>query len=311
MLQFGIDLGGTKTELIVLDPSGQIIWRQRQPTPAHSYTAILDSIVDLVNRAQCQVAVKANALGVGAPGTPFGPEGRLKNANTTCLIGQLLADDLRRRLETAVIVENDANCLVLSEAIDGAGAGASVVFGVILGTGVGGGLAIHGQLVNGPNRITGEWGHNPLPRWHWPQTAPHTPRPCYCGSTDCIETYLSGAGLVQTFQELNNSLDLPCDAQAIAAAADRGDPIAKRALSAYFDALSRSLATVINIIDPDVVVFAGGLSQLPGLCAGVKERLAAHVFGQDVHTRLVIAKHGDSSGVRGAAWLTRQHPSSS
>lgn len=307
MLQFGIDLGGTKTELIVLDPSGQIIWRQRQPTPAHSYLAILDSIVDLVNRAQLQLAVKAHALGVGAPGTPFGPEGRLKNANTTCLIGQRLAHDLRCRLQIPVMVENDANCLVLSEAIDGAGAGASIVFGVILGTGVGGGLAINGQLVNGPNRITGEWGHNPLPRWHWPQTETHTPRPCYCGLTDCIETYLSGAGLSRTFEELNNNPNIPCQAQAIAAAADRGDPVAKQALSAYFDALSRSLATVVNMIDPDVVVFAGGLSQLTGLCAGVKERLAANVFGQDVHTRLAIAKHGDSSGVRGAAWLTRNY----
>jgi fructokinase len=305
MLQFGIDLGGTKTELIVLRSDGHTALRERLATPAHSYDAILETIVTLVDQAQLRLNVQAQALGVGAPGTPFGPEGRLKNANTTCLINQRLADDLSARLSIPVVVENDANCLVLSEATDGAGAGATMVFGVILGTGVGGGLAVNGQLLNGPNRITGEWGHNPLPRWFGMHASALTPRDCYCGLQDCIETYLSGSGLKQTYLQICDSPELACDAQSIARAASAGDRAATAALSCYFDALSQSLATVINVVDPDAIVLAGGLSQLPGLIPAVEQRLTQHVFGQDMQTRLLLAKHGDSSGVRGAAWLTR------
>ena len=305
MLQFGIDLGGTKTELIVLDDHGQIKLRKRCPTPSHSYTEILQTIADLVESAEHELQAKATALGVGAPGTPFGPAGHLKNANTTCLIGKPLAHDLANQINIPVIVENDANCLVLSEATDGAGAGASIVFGVILGTGVGGGLAINGKLVNGPNRITGEWGHNSLPRWH--QRPNHQPRDCYCGLQDCIETYLSGKGLALTYEAITTQTQ--ADAHTISKAAIQGDSQAQAALSEYFDALSASLATVINVLDPEVIVLAGGLSQLPGICDAVQGRLARHVFGGDgstpVQTRIVTATHGDSSGVRGAAWLTR------
>lgn len=304
MLQFGIDLGGTKTELIVMDQAGQALLRERLPTPAHHYDEILQTIIELVHNAQTKLSAKAAALGVGAPGTPFGPEGRLKNANTTCLIGQPLALDLASKLEIPVVVENDANCLVLSEATDGAGANYGSVFGVILGTGVGGGLAIEGKLINGPNRITGEWGHNPLPRWH-PHASTQAPRDCYCGLKDCIETYLSGQGLTLTYREVGAEPGWAPDAQAIAAAALAGDPFALSALSRYFEALSQSLATVINVIDPDVIVLAGGLSQLPEICQAVGQRLPHHVFGGDMHTRVVQAQHGDSSGVRGAAWLTR------
>ncbi len=303
--QFGIDLGGTKTELIVLDETGKTWLRKRVPTPASDYHKILHTMVTLVHEAQSALGVRAHGLGVGAPGTPFGAEGRLKNANTTCLIGQALATDLQRALDIPVVVENDANCLVLSEATDGAGAGQPVVFGVILGTGVGGGLAVNGQLVNGPNRITGEWGHNPLPRWFDRGLGEGQPRPCYCGQNDCIETYLSGQGLINTHRELVASSHQPMNARGIALAARHGDNIARQALDQYFDALSQSLATIINVIDPDVVVFGGGLSQLDGLCDAVRSRLAKHVFGADVHTKLAIAIHGDSSGVRGAAWLSR------
>lgn len=304
-LQFGIDLGGTKTELIVLDGSGQTLFRQRQPTPSGNYTAILNTIGSLIRHAESSLGIKAQALGVGAPGTPFGPEGRLKNANTTCLIGRPLATDLQQELQIAVAVENDANCLVLSEATDGAAAGATSVFGIILGTGVGGGLAINGGLVNGPNRITGEWGHNPLPRWFdLKHTRPES-RSCYCGLQDCIETYLSGKGLNLTYQGLSGDQAAGLDTQAIVQAALAGDPHGLTALAHYFDALSQSLATVINVLDPDVVVFAGGLSKLPKLTDEVTQRLQDHVFGNDLQTKLAIAQHGDSSGVRGAAWLCR------
>lgn len=303
--QFGIDLGGTKTELIVLDETGQSRLRKRVPTPASDYQAILRTMVTLVHDAQSALGTRAHGLGVGAPGTPFGAAGRLKNANTTCLIGQTLATDLQRVLDIPVVVENDANCLVLSEATDGAGAGQTVVFGVILGTGVGGGLAVNGKLVNGPNRITGEWGHNPLPRWFDSGLGGNTPRPCYCGQSDCVETYLSGQGLINTHRALVASLHQPMSATGIALAARHGDKIACQALDQYFDALSQSLATIINVIDPDVIVFGGGLSQLDGLCDAVRSRLAKHVFGADVHTQLAVAIHGDSSGVRGAAWLSR------
>ena len=311
-LQFGIDLGGTKTELIVLDEAGQTRFRQRVPTPATDYAAILQAIVGLVRHAESDLGQTARALGVGAPGTPFGPEGRLKNANTTCLIGQPLATDLQALLSIPVAVENDANCLVLSEATDGAGAGANIVFGVIIGTGVGGGLTIDRQLVNGPNRITGEWGHNPLPRWFEQTHQTAKSRPCYCGLHDCIETYLCGRGLAQTHAELEPTTAQTLSPSAIAQAASQGDPIASAALSHYYDALAQSLSTVINVVDPDIIVFGGGLSQLPGLCDAVHARLSDHVFGSAgankaqarVQTRLATAMHGDSSGVRGAAWLT-------
>jgi fructokinase len=302
-LQFGIDLGGTKTEIIVLDAHGQRRFGARVATPADSYRAILQTIAALLAQAEQALSAKAHHLGVGAPGTPFGAEGRLKNANTTCLIGQPLATDLQTMLHIPVTVENDANCLVLSEATDGAGADAAVVFGVILGTGVGGALAINRQLVNGPNRITGEWGHNPLPRWSDPIRPVLASRACYCGLTDCIETYLCGKGLCQTYKDLAPDAAPIDTASLIATAADQGDPRAQRALVHYHDMLSQCLATVINVLDPDVIVFGGGLSQLPGLCTAVHQRLPAHVFGADLQTRFAVAQHGDASGVRGAAWL--------
>ena len=304
-LQFGIDLGGTKTEIMVLDSDGQVRFGARVATPSQDYQVILQTIASLVRQAQVALSAKAPALGVGAPGTPFGAEGRLKNANTTCLIGQPLATDLQALLQIPVAVANDANCLVLSEATDGAGADAAVVFGVILGTGVGGGLCVHQQLVDGPNRISGEWGHNPLPHWFTEQHGSSPARACYCGKSNCIETYLSGKGLCETHAELNPAPLALTDASAIAMAAAEGDQAAQQTLNRYYDALAQALATVINVVDPDVMVFGGGLSKLPGLCDALSLRLPQHVFGGDVHTRLALARHGDASGVRGAAWLSQ------
>lgn len=302
--QFGVDLGGTKTELIVLDENGTQLFRQRIATPSHSYVAILDTICRLVRLAERCVG-PAEALGIGAPGTPDGNEGRIKNANTTCLIGQPLALDLAKKLDIPVAIENDANCLALSEAMDGAAAGAHSVFGVILGTGVGGALVVNGQLINGPNRITGEWGHMPLPRMKTDPVALHGHRRCYCGLDDCVETYLSGQGLSVTYQRLRSTDFTPTSAQEIASKAKSGDARAQRAMSDYVDQLAASLAVVINIVDPDIIVFGGGLSQIANLCDHLHTRLVNNVFSPDVRTKLVTAMHGDSSGVRGAAWLTK------
>ena len=305
-LQFGIDLGGTKTEVIVLDSLGQTRFRQRVPTPARQYDAIISTIADLVKQAEHVLKTKASALGVGAPGTPYGEQGLIKNANTTCLIGQPLALDLSAALGIPVMVENDANCLTLSEATDGSGAGAACVFGVILGTGVGGGLVVRGHLVNGPNRITGEWGHNPMPIRGGHPRSDRISRPCYCGLHDCVETYLCGRGLLTTYHELTDDRSVSISAGQVAERATQGDPLCQAALDQYVEDLSLALSGVINIIDPDVVVFGGGLSKLSGICDQVNRRLRAYIFSDEPQTVLRIAKHGDSSGVRGAAWLTQR-----
>ncbi len=237
------------------------------------------------------------SVGVGIPGVPSPATGLVKNANTTCLIGRPFDRDLAARLGRPVRLANDANCFVMSEAADGAAAGARTVFGVILGTGVGGGLVIDGRIVVGANAIAGEWGHNPLP---WPSDAERPGRRCYCGQHGCIETFLSGPGLAADFAEsTGRSLGAP----EIVDAAGRGDAAAGAALERYEDRLARALATVINVVDPDVIVLGGGLSNLAQLYEAVPRRWAAYVFSDAVMTRLVQADHGDSSGVRGAAWL--------
>jgi fructokinase len=310
-LQFGIDLGGTKTEIIVLDSRGQTLYRHRVPTPAQSYVEILNTIELLVIEAQTKTSL-ATALGVGAPGAPIPESGRMKNANTTCLIGQRLEGDLSQRLRIPVLVENDANCLALSEAIDGAGAGAHTVFAAILGTGVGGGISIGGQIIRGQHHIGGEWGHNPMPFRH-PDAQPHYgPRRCYCARWDCIETYLSGPGLARTYNEIAHS-HAPNHAQRpvrsandIATLAKAGDQIAIKTVECYADQLAIALASVINILDPDTVVLGGGVSNIDMLYPLLSERLGQHVFTDELTTPLKRALHGDSSGVRGAAWLASQ-----
>lgn len=290
-LRFGIDLGGTKTEIVALEGSDERL-RRRLPTPRGDYQATLQTIVRLVREAEAELGGQGS-LGVGIPGTRSPDHGRIKNANSTCLIGQDLQGDLEDLLRRPVRLANDADCFALSEASDGAGAGADSVFGVILGTGVGGGIVIHGRLLGGPNAIAGEWGHNALP-WRTAKDGPA--RPCYCGLDDCIETFLSGPGWAA-----RSGLGL--NAAELAEAAQRGEPAAAQALERYCEQLARALASVINVLDPHVIVLGGGLSNVAALYERVPPLLVRHVFSDRVNTRLLRAVHGDSSGVRGAAWL--------
>ncbi|MGL4315517.1 MAG: ROK family protein [Pseudomonas sp.] len=290
-LRFGIDLGGTKTEIIALQGSDERL-RRRLPTPQGDYQATLQTIACLVEEAERELGERGS-LGVGIPGTRSPDHGRIKNANSQCLIGQDLQGDLEQRLSRPVRLANDADCFALSEASDGAGSGARSVFGVILGTGVGGGIVINGQLLGGPNAIAGEWGHNPLP-WRSAEDGP--PRRCYCGLDDCIETFLSGPGWA-------TRSNLGLSAEQLAAAAETDQPAARQALLCYAEQLARSLASVINLLDPQVIVLGGGLSKIQALYRLVPQQLVRHVFSDQVNTRLLPARFGDSSGVRGAAWL--------
>jgi fructokinase len=290
-LRFGIDLGGTKIEIIGLDGERECL-RRRVSTPKGDYAATLAAITGLVLGAERELG-RRGSVGVGIPGTRSPDHGRIKNANSVCLIGEDLQGDLERRLERPVRLANDADCFALSEASDGAGAGAHSVFGAILGTGVGGGIVIHGQLLGGPNAIAGEWGHNALP---WRSAADGAARRCYCGLDDCIETFLSGPGWAARSQ-------LGLDAGQLYRAAAAGEPAAQAALARYCDQLARALASVINLLDPEVIVLGGGLSNMPALYRDVPPLLVRHVFSDTVNTRLLPARHGDSSGVRGAAWL--------
>ena len=286
-LRLGIDLGGTKTEIVALGAEGQALWRKRIPSPQGDYRATLDALAGLVAEADAALG-RRGSLGIGIPGAVSPATGLIKNANSTWLIGRALDRDLSERLGRPVRLQNDANCFALSEATDGAGAGAHTVFGVILGTGVGGGVVVGGRLLTGHNAIAGEWGHNPLP---WP-SADELPGPaCYCGKHGCIETFLSGGALARQAGP---------QAEALAAT---GDAAAEAALQRYEDRLARALATVINVVDPEVIVLGGGLSKLERLYANVPPRLSAYVFSDVCTTPLRPPRHGDASGVRGAAWL--------
>jgi fructokinase len=288
--RIGVDLGGTKTEAILLDPSGVEVARERIATPSFDYDQILASIVDLVTGIEARADVVAT-VGVGMPGAISPATGRVKNANTVVLNGQALDQDLARLLARPVRLQNDANCFAVSEAVDGAAAGKPVVFGVILGTGVGGGIAINGAPHRGPNAIGGEWGHNPLP---WPHDDERPGHPCYCGQSGCIETFLSGPGLAR---------DGGAPGPELVRRAEAGDANANAALERYEHRLARSLATVINLLDPDAIVLGGGLSQLARLYTAVPRLWQAFVFSDRCDTPLLPPRHGDSSGVRGAAWL--------
>ncbi len=273
--RLGVDLGGTKIEAAALDAAGTIVHRRRVATPAGQYEATVDAIADLVRAIEREVGERGS-VGVATPGARSLVDGRIKNANSTCLNGQPLKEDLERRLDREIRMANDANCFALSEAIDGAARGAAVVFGVILGTGVGGGIVIDQRIVTGANAIAGEWGHNPLPL---PDADDLPLRPCYCGRSGCIETYLSGPALA-------------ADEARSAGGMDR-----------YVRRLARSLAGVINIVDPGVIVLGGGLSNLERLYSEVPRLCKEYVFSDDIRTRIVAPRYGDSSGVRGAAWL--------
>ena len=297
-MRIGIDLGGTKTEIIALDEGGGEIHRKRVETDRQSYEAIVAQLSGLVLEAEAKLG-RQGSVGIGIPGTVSALTGIVKNANTTVLNGHYLDRDLGRALGREVRCMNDANCLALSEAVDGAGAGHRVVFAAILGTGCGAGIAVNGQAWQGVNLVAGEWGHNPLP---W-MTADEFPGPaCWCGKTGCIERWISGTGFEDDVQR--STPDSPrLSAPEIVARARQKDPLAQRALERYANRLARALAHVINLLDPDVIVLGGGLSNVDELYGFVPPQLPAYVFGREVTTPIVRNKHGDSSGVRGAAWL--------
>ncbi len=295
-MRIGVDLGGSKIEGVALDAQGRERARRRVATPRGDYGAIVEAVASQVEALEARVGGRGS-VGVGIPGTISAATGLVKNANSTELIGRPLDRDLSARLARPVRLSNDANCFAVSEARDGAGAGAAVVFGVILGTGVGGGVVVHGRVIEGVNGIAGEWGHNPLPA---PGDGERPGPACYCGRAGCIETWLSGPGLVRDHLARTGRR---LEAAAIVAAAAAGDGAAEVALQAYEDRLARGLAGVINVLDPDVVVLGGGLSKLARLYHNVPALLARHVFSDRVDTRLVPPVHGDAGGVRGAAWL--------
>jgi fructokinase len=299
-MRYGIDLGGTKIEIAALAADGALVLRRRVPSPKGDYRATISALRDLVLEADRELGVKPS-VGIGIPGTISPATGLVKNANSVWLIGHPLDRDLAAEIGRPVRVANDADCFVLSEASDGAAAGARSVFGVILGTGVGGGLVYDGRLIAGANSIAGEWGHNPLP---WPRVEggfDERPGPkCYCGHSGCIETFLSGPSLARDHQLVTGAA---MRAEEIVAAAQAGDGAAKATLARYADRLARALATIVNVFDPEVIVLGGGMSNAAFLYEDVPRILPKQVFSDEITTRIVRNKHGDSSGVRGAAWL--------
>ncbi len=295
-MRIGIDLGGTKIEAIALAADGATRLRRRVPTPAGDYAGILDAVAGLVLAAEQETGERAT-VGVASPGALSPRTGLIKNSNSTALNGKPLDRDLKEKLGRAVRIENDANCFALSEAVDGAGAEARVVFGVILGTGVGGGIVIDRTVVAGRNRIAGEWGHNPLP---WPNDDEWPGPACYCGKTGCIETFLSGPGFSRAFRARGGTALSP---QEIVRAAASGEATAQACLAADQDRLARALSTVIDVLDPDAVVLGGGLSNLTELYPALPPLIDRYGFSDGVDTPILPAVHGDSRGVRGAAWL--------
>jgi fructokinase len=295
--RIGIDLGGTKIEGIALDGS-QTLFRHRVATPRGDYNRTIAAIRDVVSLIQKETG-RAGTIGIGIPGAISTQTGLVKNANSTWIIGKPLISDLQREIGQPVRVSNDANCFALSEATDGAAKDARTVFGVIIGTGTGGGIVMNGRVVEGRHRIAGEWGHNPLP---WP-TPEEIPGPdCYCGRRGCIETFLSGPGLAHTYAAVSGAAS-DADATGIVALAEAGDAHARKALGLYEHRFARALATIINVLDPDVIVLGGGLSNIKRLYQHVPDLWRPFVFSDTADTPLVAALHGDSSGVRGAAWL--------
>ncbi len=294
-MRIGIDLGGTKTEAIVLDQSGREVLRRRVPTP-RDYSGTVRNIRDLVLGAEAEIGA-TGTVGVGMPGVLSPQTGLVKNANSTWLIGKPFDVDLSAALGRPVRCENDANCLAVSEGTDGAGAGKRLVFAVIIGTGCGGGIAIEGRAHRGGNGVAGEWGHNPLP---WPRPEELPGPPCYCGKAGCIEKWISGTGFVEDHARATG--EMLTGPEIVARAAD-GDAAAAGALERYTDRLARGLAHIVNLLDPDVIVLGGGMSNVESLYVELPRRLPGYVFGGECATPVLKAKHGDSSGVRGAAWL--------
>lgn len=300
-MRLGIDFGGTKIEGIMLDRDGAELARKRIPTPRHDYDASIGAIHNLVLDLERQAGVTAARIGIGVPGAVDREDGRVRGGNATWMTDRDLGADLAAALGRPVKLANDANCFVLSEARDGAGAGAEVVFGAVLGSGVGGGLVVHGRLLEGANAITGEWGHVPLPD---PRDDERPGPVCSCGIPGHVEAWLSGRALAADYARRigRDPADGP-RAQEVIARSGAGEAAAEETLRRFEDRLGRALATIVNVIDPDVIVLGGGLSNVPRFYETVPPRIAPHVFGGRIRTRLLRNHHGDSSGVRGAAWL--------
>lgn len=305
-MRIGIDLGGTKIAGVMLGADGSTVAAQRVATPREDYHGTVAALVGLVAELRRLAGEIGGSVGIGTPGAVRLADGRMKNCNSTWLNGQFLSDDLTEALGQPVRIANDADCMALSEAVDGAGAGAHSIFGVILGTGVGGGLVVDGQLVRGPSRTTGEWGHAPLPQFRddpLGTLAVETllaDRLCYCGKRNCIERFVSGPGLAQTYREVTGEA---LNSAAIVARSEAGEDNARRVIESYERLLARSLSLLINIVDPEVIVAGGGLSNVARLYQNVATLLPHYVFGGEAQTRFVAARHGDATGVRGAAWL--------
>ncbi|WP_455205100.1 ROK family protein [Kaarinaea lacus] len=295
-MRIGVDLGGTKTEIIALSPQGETLARHRVASAQHDYQATLATIVALVDQVEQELGA-SGSVGVATPGAVSAKTGRLKNSNSVWLNDKPLKQDLEQLLKRPVRLANDANCFALSEATDGSAAGAQVVFGVIVGTGTGGGVVVSQQLINGVNSIAGEWGHNPLP---WPG-AEELPGPaCYCGKHGCIETFLSGPGMAVDYR---NASGQSLSAVEIVTLAEQSDQLALACLQRYEQRMAKALASIINVLDPDVIVLGGGMSNIERLYSSVPRLWGEYVFSDHVETKLVAPQHGDSSGVRGAAWL--------
>jgi len=295
-VRIGVDLGGTKIEFIALERDGRELHRHRIATPRHDYDGTVRAIAEAVREIERKLGRSAT-VGLGIPGTISTKTGLVKNANSTWLNGKPFDKDLGRALEREVRCANDANCLAVSEATDGAGAGKHIVFAVILGTGCGGGIAVDGRVHSGSNGVAGEWGHNTLP-WMRPDEFPGSA--CYCGKNGCIETWISGTGLEADY---NRATGVALNGPEIIARSSAGEAAALAALGRFEDRLTRALAHLINLLDPDVIVLGGGASQIPRIYQNVPPRLKDYVFGREADTPIFAAKHGDASGVRGAAWL--------
>lgn len=295
-MRIGIDLGGTKIEGIALGDNGEELLRYRVETPKGDYSATLQSIINLIFYIESETG-EPGSVGIGTPGSLSPSTNLLRNSNSVCMNGKPVKDDIERLLERKIRISNDANCFALSEATDGAAKGAAVVFGVIIGTGTGAGVVINGKVLTGPNAIAGEWGHNPLP---WPKDNERPGQLCYCGQSGCIETFLSGPGLSNSFYEISGKTR---SASEIVELSEQGNKIAEMCLETYEDQMARGLAHIINILDPDVIVLGGGMSNIKRLYKNVPQNLINYVFSDVLNTRLVAPEYGDSSGVRGAAWL--------
>ncbi len=292
-MRFGLDLGGTKMEAVLLNEAGEIVWRQRRPTPSENYEAIIETIAELVGEADRE-STQEISIGIGMPGSLSPKTGLVRNSNTQCLNGRAIQQDLESKLARQVRLANDANCFALSEATDGAGAGAQSVFGVIIGTGCGGGLVFNGELQNGANSIGGEWGHNPLAA---PRAEELPGPPCYCGRHGCNEVWISGSGFARDHEAIAGE---KLTAEQIIA---NDSAAAKASFERLCGRIARALGAVINVVDPDVIVLGGGLSNVDALYTHIPEIWDAYIFSDVIETRLVKNKHGDASGVRGAAWF--------